>query len=283
MTERQPPQPRGSRRPLFLAAWLALTCAALLTLTVSHPAHAAPPRLSPLAVWLLTDPRAVERGLEGTAVAVFSVPVNEARLVFMPVSRERPLPSGYEPPDLRPVEGRLVRELIVADLKAMMLAAEHDRVDLTMISTYRSAAEQARIHDDAVWRAMARLPQGGDQTEATVRASRFVAPPGHSQHQLGTAIDFSTYEIGYGVRGTFADTRAGTWLADHAASFGFVLSYPPDAESKTGYAYEPWHWRWVGRALALAIEGDPLREVRPLVVDDYLRAIEEIMDAEGLP
>ncbi|GIW08792.1 MAG: hypothetical protein KatS3mg060_3597 [Dehalococcoidia bacterium] len=66
------------------------------------------------------------------------------------------------------------------------------------------------------------------------------AKPGHSEHQLGTAIDFASAENGYELDESFANTREGKWLLANATRYGFVLSYPAGAESITGYAYEPW-------------------------------------------
>jgi zinc D-Ala-D-Ala carboxypeptidase len=76
------------------------------------------------------------------------------------------------------------------------------------------------------------------------------AVPGHSEHQLGTAVDFSTpymdnlYGDSFNVR--FSTTPEGQWLSKQAAYYGFTLSYPAWATQITGYAWEPWHYRYVG-------------------------------------
>jgi D-alanyl-D-alanine carboxypeptidase len=70
-------------------------------------------------------------------------------------------------------------------------------------------------------------------------AARYVAPPGRSEHQLGTAVDVTSVDAGWQA-----------WLADNAARFGFALSYPAGHEDETGYAHEPWHYRYVGVAAA---------------------------------
>ena len=76
----------------------------------------------------------------------------------------------------------------------------------------------------------------------TEQASTPVARPGHSQHQLGTAIDFGSIDLGYG------ETREGQWILANARRFGFSLSYPQGLQDITGYKYEPWHFRYLGRA-----------------------------------
>jgi zinc D-Ala-D-Ala carboxypeptidase len=72
------------------------------------------------------------------------------------------------------------------------------------------------------------------------------AAPGHSQHQLGTAIDFTNAAAGYQVWRPFAQTSAYWWLEHHAWEYGFVLAYPRGKEEQTGYRWEPWHYRYVG-------------------------------------
>ena len=253
-----------------------------LALAASGPLDAvAAAGYSALAARLLTEPSAVTRDLEGRPVAIFDLPPAEARIVFLPVSRDRPLPAGYEPADLTRRAGRPVRQLVVADMHAMLDAAATDNVDLAVVSAYRSPVEQAAAFESSVWRAIGRAGGTIDRAEAEARVSRFVAPPGHSQHQLGTAIDVSTWEIDYAVQPRFDETAASRWLAANAWSYGFVLAYPRDKEGRTGYAYEPWHWRWVGRALASALWRDGYLNHPTLVADDYLRAVEEIMDAEA--
>ena len=71
------------------------------------------------------------------------------------------------------------------------------------------------------------------------------AAPGHSQHQLGTAVDFTNSVAAYQVQPVFGQTSAAWWLQNHATRYGFVLSYPP-GKDETGYRFEPWHYRYIG-------------------------------------
>ena len=87
------------------------------------------------------------------------------------------------------------------------------------------------------------------------------ARPGHSEHQLGTTLDFRSY--GGSAPWNYADwgrTKAGTWLRNNAWKYGFVLSYPKGKTAQTCYAYEPWHYRYVGRAVAARIHASGLTE-----------------------
>lgn len=261
-----------------------LLYAATLGSTLGMPYESAHPSpFSPLAIQLAGNPSFWSCADTGETTAIFGQLPTEARIVLLPVSHERALPEGYVPPDLTRVGGRQVRSLIVPDLTAMIDAAAADGVEIAVISGYRSPAEQSMAFETAVWQSLGRSNYSIDQAEAEARASRFVAPPGRSQHQLGTAVDFSTDRIGYGIREVFAETAAGHWLADHAWQYGFVLPYPRQGEERSGYAYEPWHYRWIGRDLATILERDQYMDAPDRVVDDYLRATEELLGAAGVP
>jgi LAS superfamily LD-carboxypeptidase LdcB len=245
------------------------------------------PPLSSLAVRLQLERSAIMRDATGQVVSIFGLPADEARFLLLPVSRHRGLPDGYEPPDLTWYGGRQVRAVIRPDLIAMVEAAARDRVELAAISGYRSPDEQALAFQSAVWRSMAReRTEDGrpiDRAEAESRSARFVAPPGHSQHQLGTAVDISSWEVNYALSPAFGETEAARWLEAHAWEFGFVLPYTRTGEERSGYPYEPWHFRWIGRNLAMALQHDNYMHHPSLIVDDYLRAIEELLAFEAVP
>ncbi len=163
------------------------------------------------------------------------------------------LTSTYKPTDLRSTSyaslnsGFYVRRHIVADLKAMAEAARRAGARLSVQSAFRSYATQkstfaywVRVHGMAV-------------------ALKESARAGHSEHQLGTALDFRSY--GGSAPWNYTDwgtTKAGTWLKANAWKFGFVMSYPKGKTSLTCYTYEPWHYRYVGRSRAAAIRASGL-------------------------
>jgi D-alanyl-D-alanine carboxypeptidase len=85
--------------------------------------------------------------------------------------------------------------------------------------------------------------------------ARSSAPPGFSEHHTGLAVDFGdATRPDCNLEECFADTPAGQWLADNAARFGFVLSFPPG--NAQGVAYEPWHWRYEGSQRAAGLFAD---------------------------
>jgi zinc D-Ala-D-Ala carboxypeptidase len=239
--------------------------------------------LSSLALRLQFERASVMRDETGQAIAIFGIPGSEARMVFIAVDRQRALPDGFQPPDLVRFGGRYVRALARTDLAAMMETAASDGVELAPISIYRPPEEQSLAFEAAVWQAMARSNGGLDRAEAESRMARFVAPPGHSQHQLGTAVDFSSREINYALQPRFEETAAGRWLATHAWQFGFVLSYSRHGEERSGYAFEPWHYRWIGRDLAAVMHREGYENHPTLIADDFLRATEEILTFERVP
>ncbi len=133
-----------------------------------------------------------------------------------------------------------VRAVIVDDLAAMREAWEAAGLTVTIDSAYRSYDSQALTFNSWV----SRIGQAG----ALLRTAR----PGHSEHQLGTAIDFTSP----GWAGRFGDwateSAEGAWMAAHAWEYGFVMSYPAGSEAQTCFTYEPWHYRWIGRDGAAA-------------------------------
>jgi D-alanyl-D-alanine carboxypeptidase len=160
------------------------------------------------------------------------------------VDKSHGLPASYVPARLIslhdygiPVNNYTIRAryVLVHDLQQLMAAGEAAGHYLVVASAYRSYAEQTSIFNSYV------------RDYGLEEANTFSARPGQSQHQLGTAIDFTTAEMGYGLSQTFGFTAAGQWLLANAYKYGFYLSYPKDQESVTKYRYEPWHFRYLGR------------------------------------
>lgn len=118
-------------------------------------------------------------------------------------------------------------------LEDMVKDARNDDIDLYIISGYRSFDSQTELK--------------GQHTQVYGSgANAFSADQGYSEHQLGTAVDFSTPEIN-GAYESFAKTEAYEWLLKNAYKYGFILSY---TENNSFYVFEPWHWRFVGVELA---------------------------------
>jgi zinc D-Ala-D-Ala carboxypeptidase len=166
------------------------------------------------------------------------------------------LSKSYVPPDLVPVSragingSGQVRAIVVADLRAMARAARKAGAPLAVRSAYRSYRRQAAVF--AGWVAVS----GREE------AMRFSARPGHSEHQLGTAVDLQAAGGPAPWQHTFAHTRQGRWVARNSWRFGFVISYPRALEAVACYGAEAWHVRYVGREEARKVHrsGLTLRE-----------------------
>jgi D-alanyl-D-alanine carboxypeptidase len=167
------------------------------------------------------------------------------------------LRSTYAPPLVSVTRagfsgGGSVRPEVIPDLAAMRAAAAAAGAPIAVRSAYRSYATQVTTFRQ--W-----VAQGG-----YAMALRTSARPGHSEHQLGTALDFQTAggPAPWGPGADWARTPSGAWMRANAWRFGFLMSYPKGAASRTCYDYEPWHYRYVGRAEAKAVHdsGLTLRE-----------------------
>ncbi|MDR1215586.1 MAG: M15 family metallopeptidase [Treponema sp.] len=157
------------------------------------------------------------------------------------VDKTHSLPKEYEPDDLVPLRGggayrinrndlRLRRE-VAESLEQMAVAASSEGVVLVASSTYRSYDYQVTVYNRIV-REMGQ--------EAADRES---ARPGYSQHQTGLVVDFGS------IDDSFAQTKASGWLLANGSRFGWSLSFPEGYEHVTGYRWESWHYRYLGKPL----------------------------------
>ncbi len=96
------------------------------------------------------------------------------------------------------------------------------------------------------------LNQGYSTREAQELAAESVAIPGTSEHQLGLAVDIVDYNHPQ-LDQTQEDTQVQKWLMENSWRYGFILRYPPEKSDITGIIYEPWHYRYVGKAAAKEI------------------------------
>lgn len=152
--------------------------------------------------------------------------------------------EGYDP------KKQLRREAARA-LEALFAKAKQENIILAGVSGFRSYERQAELYRQA-W---LRSPAG---------VVTYSARPGESGHQTGLAIDVSSPSVNYELETAFADTKEGQWLKKNAPDFGFIIRYPKGKESITGYPYEPWHIRYVGKGIAKEITD------RGLTLEEYI-------------
>lgn len=145
-----------------------------------------------------------------------------------------------------------LRREALRNLRSLVRAARQKGLKLRVRSAYRSYKAQCAIYTKNVRR------RGRAYTR------RVSALPGRSQHQLGTSVDFTTADLDWKLSQAFARTPEGRWLANNAWRYGFVLAYPKGARDVTGYIYEPWHYRYVGRRAAREMKREGL------ILEEYL-------------
>jgi len=173
------------------------------------------------------------------------------------------LPENYDP-ELVYVTGydRLTVECAEAleQMLADCAAAGHKTV---IISAYRT-------HNEQVWlferKTKFYLDQGYNLENAKKEASKTIAIPGTSEHQLGLAVDIS--DVNYqGLDDHQAEMPAQKWLMAHCHEYGFILRFPKDTTHITGIIWEPWHYRYVGIEMATEIME------QGITLEEYLGAV----------
>lgn len=160
------------------------------------------------------------------------------------VNKKIGLPADYRPDDLVTAnisfvesatgDRKMLRKEAAQAIEKLMAAATAAGIDLKGTSAFRSYDYQVQLFDNYVAR------DGKEQ------AMKYSAPPGHSEHQTGLAIDVSSASVGYGLTQSLEKTTEGKWLADNAHTYGFIIRYQRAYEAETGYMFEPWHLRYVG-------------------------------------
>jgi D-alanyl-D-alanine carboxypeptidase len=193
------------------------------------------------------------------------VPASEMDLdphsITVYVNKEFCLPKDYKPEDLVTPnirfnlltydERTMLRSEAAKAIERLFFAAEKEGLSLYGVSGYRSYARQWKIFTNNI------ATQGKEHT------LKYSAVPGTSEHQTGLSMDVSTKDLRFKLDDTFEDTPEGKWLAKNSYKYGFIIRYPKDKADITGYAYEPWHIRYVGRGLSYYLHE------KNLTLDEY--------------
>lgn len=147
---------------------------------------------------------------------------------------------------------------ILPHLTQMLDSAKSQGVEIQILSGFRSFSTQASLKSEY-------------KTTYGSGANKFSADQGYSEHQLGTTLDFTTEKVGAVLAG-FDKTEAYKWMSTNAHKYGFILSYP---KNNAYYVYEPWHWRYVGVALATKLYDQKLNfyDASQRDIDQYLANI----------
>ena len=147
----------------------------------------------------------------------------------------------------------MIKAMIADGVAGVYLAedgAKKPTDSLFVTSAYRSYDYQETLYNGYV---SDFINQGYSEEEAMKKASETSARAGESEHQTGLCFDFITDSMNGNLDERFENTAAFKWLKNNAHLYGFILRYPEDKVSVTGYSYEPWHYRFVGREAAVEI------------------------------
>jgi D-alanyl-D-alanine carboxypeptidase len=186
-------------------------------------------------------------------VTIFDPPkysIDQADSIWVVVNKQRQIsPLKYQPTSLafpsfakpkvqNPFGLQLREEATIATVELATAMAEAGKGTLILNSGFRTYKNQQGLYNRT------------RDSRGLAVAEKLSARPGHSEHQLGLAADFSVRGQGCVIMVCFGKTEAGIWLAENAHQFGFVLRYPKGYKPVTGFQYEPWHFRYVGVELA---------------------------------
>lgn len=192
----------------------------------------------------------------GEAITVVAQP--EAISVL--VNKYFKLPDNYNPHDLvttnipfltsASAEKRQLRSEAAQAIAELFAGAKAQGINLLGVSGYRSHATQVSLFNHYV------------QQDGYEKARTYSALPGTSEHETGLSIDVTGGDGRCPAEDCFGGTAEAAWLQDHVADYGFIIRYPNGKDAITGYKYEPWHIRYVGKAIASEImkHGSTLEE-----------------------
>jgi zinc D-Ala-D-Ala carboxypeptidase len=158
--------------------------------------------------------------------------------IWVVVNKEHPIRPDFRP-EITLVRGYQVATPAAAPLTRLLADSDRRGLGFKIASAFRSYDYQAGVYGSIA------------ATSGRAAADLVSARPGHSEHQTGLAVDLVTpASPACDFEPCFARTPGGRWLARHAWRYGFIVRYQPGTTAVTGYAPEPWHLRYVGRALA---------------------------------
>ena len=147
---------------------------------------------------------------------------------------------------LKPGYGGYLDKEVYAAYIEMYNAAKKENLNILVQSPYRSYNTQSSIYNNYV------------KKDGKEKADTYSARAGYSEHQTALAIDFATKTTTGLSNSDFGQTKEFNWLKDNAYKYGFILRYPKGEEYITGYMYESWHYRYIGKEAAKVVHDENL-------------------------
>lgn len=158
------------------------------------------------------------------------------------VNDQYSIPEDYEPDLMQLSNGQQIDKKIYPALQEMFDTARAEGLGLYVAAGYRTDEKQTELMDKKI---CSYLLDGHSLAESRKMARQWVAVPGTSEHQMGIAVDINA-DVSIS-----SSSAVYTWLQENAYRYGFIQRYPDDKVDITGISYEPWHYRYVGEAVAL--------------------------------
>ena len=190
------------------------------------------------------------------------------------VNKLNKLSESYNPRDLvyteipfifqEKTEKRKMRAEAAAAINQLFTDAKAQGISLLGVSGYRSHATQTKLFNNYV------------RKDGYEKARTYSALPGTSEHETGLAIDVTGEDGRCAAEDCFGGTKEAIWLEEHVAEYGFIIRYPEGKEAITGYEYEPWHLRYVGKSIALEIMN------KGITLEEYFNAEPVIILIKGV-
>ncbi|PGY05011.1 D-alanyl-D-alanine carboxypeptidase family protein [Bacillus sp. AFS031507] len=181
------------------------------------------------------------------------------------VNKQNKLPENYTPLDLvyanipfifeKKSEKRKMRAVAATAIEKLFAGAKLQGVNLLGVSAYRSHGAQTALFNSYV------------KQDGYKKAMTYSAVPGTSEHETGLAIDVTGENGTCAAEACFEGTREAKWLDKHAPEYGFIIRYPKGKDHITGYTYEPWHLRYVGKTIAKKIMA------RGITLEEYYNSV----------
>lgn len=189
---------------------------------------------------------------------------NKSSEYLILVNKTHSIDKNYEPTDLQTANPRIkggsqyqqLRKVVAKAFKKLSNTAGERGLTIKLVSAYRPYSYQKHLFEKYV------------DKDGRYRAEQYSAEPGHSEHQTGLAADVSSPSVNYNLVQAYGTTEEGKWLAENAHKYGFIIRFPKGKEKITGYDYEPWHIRYVGKAAAKEIYK------QKLTLEEYMEEVD---------
>lgn len=137
----------------------------------------------------------------------------------------------------------------------MKADAKKDGLEINIRSGHRTTETQEMLFNNYVKR------------DGLEKANRYSAKPGHSEHESGLTFDITNHDTVTSIGDWFTETPQAKWLYENAYKYGFILRYPQNKEDITGYKYESWHYRYIGK------EHSKNFAMNDLTLEEYLKIV----------